>query len=195
MVPMSFTEPDRAAKDYLLMIAKQAIEQEFSAKGANTEENLPLLPDDFKQLNVAAATFVTLKGQFDALRGCIGTLEAKEAAYLSVYHNAKAAAFKDPRFPAVTKYEWPMLKVSISLLSESVNLKVSSETELRDKLRAGVDGLILEEQGRSATFLPSVWENIPEKIDFIQHLKSKAGLDKHYWSDSIRFKTYQSFNF
>ena len=187
---MLLTEPGLKEKDYLLDVARQAIEHRFLDK-----KYTAVLPEEYSHLKEKAATFVTLKSKSGALRGCIGTLQAIEPLYLSVSHNAVAAAFSDPRFPPLRSSEWSNQNLSISILSAASALDVSSEQNLKQQLRAGIDGLILKEQGRSATFLPSVWEDLPDKEDFIRQLKMKAGLSADYWTQSIQFSRYQSFSF
>ncbi len=95
----------------------------------------------------------------------------------------------------MTADEWPDIKLSISILSEPSPLLVASEQDLKQQLNANVDGLILREGARSATFLPSVWEDLPDKEQFLSHLKQKAGLTADYWSDTLRFSRYQSYSF
>ena len=121
------------------------------------------------------ATFVTLKKGGD-LRGCIGSLEAQRPLGEDVAANAVSAAFKDPRFPAVTAAEWPQVEVEVSVLSTPRVLRFADEAELLDAIVAGEDGLILESEGHRGTFLPQVWESIPDKRQFLAELKRKAGL-------------------
>lgn len=187
---MQFTEPDREEQDYLLSVARKSIEH-----GLSQQPYRPILPPEFPELDTIAATFVTLKSQSDSLRGCIGTLQAKQPLYLSVAHNAAAAAFNDPRFPAVKLREWPALKLSISILSTATAMTVTSEQHLKQQLRPGIDGLILKDQQHTATFLPAVWEELPDVNEFLKHLKMKAGLKADHWSESIEFFQYQSFSF
>jgi hypothetical protein len=123
----------------------------------------------------AGATFVTL--MLDGkLRGCIGSLRAERALAVDVAENAKAAAFRDPRFPKLSAEEWPRCQVEVSLLSSAKPIRFADEADLLAQLRAGEDGLILEAEGRRATFLPQVWENLPDKRKFLQELQRKAGL-------------------
>ena len=190
MEPMSFTELTRAEQDYLLQVARQSIEYKLS-----NDAFYPKLPEDYARLKQKAASFVTLKSKNGMLRGCIGTLQAIEPLFTSVSHNAISAAFKDPRFPPLNASEWPMLNLSISVLSAAKVMDVSSEADLKEQLRPGIDGLILKDHGSSATFLPSVWDDLPNKNEFLHHLKLKAGLAIDYWSETIEFSTYQSLNF
>ena len=140
------------------------------------------------------ATFVTLKknGQ---LRGCIGTLKAQRPLIEDVVYNAWQAAAHDPRFDPVQADELQHLHISISILSPPQAFPVVSEKDLISKLRPGEDGLIIEDGYHRATFLPSVWQQLPEPIDFIHHLKLKAGLPANQWSGSIKVQRYTSFEF
>jgi len=151
----------------LLSLARNAIEKELTAKpGSNTAS--PWLAQ-------AGATFVTLTKD-GALRGCIGSLEPRRALGEDVAQNALGAAFRDPRFPAMTAAEWPQCHVEVSLLSTPKPLRFADEADLLAQIRAGEDGLILEADGKRGTFLPQVWEDIADKRQFLAHLLNKAGL-------------------
>ena len=126
-------------------------------------------------LRQAGATFVTLTKDGE-LRGCIGSLEARRPLGADVAENAVAAAFRDPRFTPMTREEWPRIRVEVSLLSAPKPLRFADEADLLSQIRVGEDGLILECDGRRATFLPQVWESIPEKVLFLRELLRKAGL-------------------
>jgi len=140
------------------------------------------------------AAFVTLneRGQ---LRGCIGSLEAYRPLVADVAENAFNAAFRDPRFPPVTPREFPDLRIHISVLSEPEPLAFRDEAELLASLRPGIDGLILEDRGLRGTFLPSVWEQLPDKREFLAHLKLKAGLPPDHWSPTLRVWRYTTESF
>jgi AmmeMemoRadiSam system protein B/AmmeMemoRadiSam system protein A len=126
-------------------------------------------------LRQAGATFVTLTREGE-LRGCIGTLQAARPLGVDVAENAVAAAFRDPRFAPVTRDEWPLIRTEVSLLSAPKPIRFGDEGDLLAQIRAGEDGLILECDGRRATFLPQVWESLPEKVMFLRELVRKAGL-------------------
>jgi AmmeMemoRadiSam system protein B/AmmeMemoRadiSam system protein A len=150
----------------------------------------PVQPNEFSAaLMEHRATFVTLKLN-RKLRGCIGSLVASRTLVEDVCCNAHAAAFSDRRFSPVTADEATRLVISISVLSPSVELSVSSEVDLLSQLRPGIDGLVIEEGKRRGTFLPAVWEGLPEPADFVRQLKQKAGFAPDYWSNEIRFKRY-----
>ncbi len=140
-------------------------------------------------LQQTGASFVTLT-ILRQLRGCIGMLTATRPLVEDVANNAFAAAFEDPRFPSLTAPEFEQLEYHISILNPAEAMQCSSEADLLQQLRPGVDGVILEDRGRKATFLPSVWESLPEPSDFLQHLKRKAGLPADHWSDGMRIQRY-----
>jgi hypothetical protein len=135
------------------------------------------------------ATFVTLT-QDGRLRGCIGTLEASRPLATDVTENALAAAFRDPRFPAVRRDEWSRTRVEVSLLSRPEPLVAASEAAACAALRPGVDGLVFDYGGRRATFLPQVWESLPAPADFLSQLKEKAGYPRGFWHDDVRLSRY-----
>ena len=135
------------------------------------------------------ASFVTLKTGH-RLRGCIGSLEAYAALGDDVAKNAWAAAFRDPRFEPVTPAELSGLTLQISILGIPEKISFDSEQDLVGKLRSGIDGLILSNQSARGTFLPSVWESLPDPATFLRQLKLKAGLTADYWSDSIEVMRY-----
>ncbi len=137
------------------------------------------------ELTRPGACFVTLKRN-GKLRGCIGTSEAHRALILDVAGNAFRAAFKDPRFPALAAKELDGLELSISVLSPKSPMTFSGEADFLDRLRPGIDGLIIEDKGRRALFLPSVWAQLPDVKNFVEHLKVKAGLPKAHWSATFK---------
>ena len=140
-------------------------------------------------LKEPGATFVTLTQQGE-LRGCIGSLMAERPLSEDVESNALAAAFRDPRFPPVTQHEYPDLEVEVSLLSAMEPIQFESEMHLLSLLRPGVDGVLLEHGFRRGTFLPQVWEQLPEPRAFLAHLKQKAGLPPDFWSEEVRLSRY-----
>ncbi|MEJ2060655.1 MAG: AmmeMemoRadiSam system protein A [Gammaproteobacteria bacterium] len=178
---------ERAA---LLKIARNSIEYGLTHRRA-----LPISPEDYPEhLREERASFVTLK-RHDALRGCVGGLAAYEPLVVDVSDHAYQAAFGDPRFPVVERHELADLEIGISVLSRSEPLEFSSEQDLVAQLRPGEDGLILEDGLYRGTFLPSVWEQLPEPGEFLRQLKQKAGLMPDYWSDSLRVERYTTEHF
>lgn len=174
-------------RNSLLTVATDSIDEGLRrghSLRVNSERFMP-------ELRARRACFVTLLRQ-GRLRGCIGHLEASQPLVCDAAENAYAAAFKDPRFPPLTDFERNGLEIHISVLTPAQQLAVGSEQELLQKIRPGVDGLIIEENHHRGTFLPSVWESLPAPRDFLSQLKRKAGLPGDYWSSSIRISRYQT---
>lgn len=140
-------------------------------------------------LTERCASFVTLeiKGK---LRGCIGMLEAVRPLAEDITENAFSAAFKDPRFPALEASEFDKLDIHLSILSAPEPMQFTSEEDLLSQLRPGIDGVILALGHRRGTFLPSVWESLPESWQFLNHLKQKAGFKPDYWNDTLSIQRY-----
>lgn len=179
---MSLNEQER---QQLLAIAKYSIQQGLVTGQPGTVN----LADYSEALNALRATFVTL--ELDAqLRGCIGMLEAIRPLALDVAENAFSAAFQDRRFSPLAPREMDHLALHISILSPAELMHFNSEVDLLMQLQPQVDGLILVEGGRRATFLPSVWETLSDPVEFLMQLKRKAGLPSQYWSDSIKAYRY-----
>jgi len=151
---------------------------------------LPVSVSDYSPaLQAPKACFVTLKIN-DELRGCIGSLEANRPLVEDVAQNAFAAAFRDPRFTRLQESEYAQLHYHISVLNPPEPVVFSGEADLLQQLRPGVDGLVLQDGRHRGTFLPQVWESLPEPQEFLRHLKHKAGLPADYWSDQIKVLRY-----
>jgi AmmeMemoRadiSam system protein A len=136
-----------------------------------------------------AATFVTLR-QSGQLRGCIGSIRPARPLGQDVRRNAIAAAFHDPRFAPLTADEFENTSVEVSLLSTSEAIAVANERDLLARLRPGIDGLTLEFGLHRATFLPQVWEALPDPREFLTALKAKAGLPPSFWSPGVTVSRY-----
>ncbi len=183
---------DEAARyqDLLYLIVRNALEKCVrNPQQAPTDDALPGELPDF--LRRPGACFVTLMKN-GALRGCIGTLEACRPLLQDLQHNACAAALRDPRFPPVEADELELLEIHVSLLSEPEPMQFDSEQDLLAQLQPGRDGLILRDGPRQGTFLPSVWESLPEREQFWTELKHKAGLPSDHWSDSLQVERYHT---
>lgn len=141
-------------------------------------------------LQTKRATFITLLKN-DELRGCIGVLEPIRALADDVAQNAYAAAFSDHRFPPLTDNELEQLEIQISILGTPEEIFFKSEEDLIRQLKPNIDGLIMESGNHRGTFLPSVWESLPQAQDFLNHLKIKSGLAKRYWDDNIKIHRYR----
>jgi len=146
---------------------------------------------DHPALARPGASFVTLHGADGCLRGCIGRLQAVRPLIEDVRANARAAAFHDNRFAPLRTHEWPGLQVEVSVLGEAEPLAVASEAEALAVLRPGVDGVILQWRHAQATFLPQVWQQLPEAGAFLAALKHKAGLAAEFWSAEVRLSRYR----
>lgn len=179
-----------AHREVMLKLAEASIRH-----GLQHDRPLPVVLEEFPQeLRGAGACFVTLN-RHGMLRGCIGSLEPHRPLAEDIAHNAFAAAFSDPRFPPLAVLEMHELELHISILSAATPMSFSSEADLVSQLQPGIDGLIIEERGRRGTFLPSVWESLPQPRDFLRHLKMKAGLPADYWSDTVRVSRYHTESF
>ena len=121
-------------------------------------------------LQKEGACFVTLKIK-DELHGCIGSLMAHQPLVQDIVHNSYAAAFEDPRFDPLLEKELSLLDIHISVLSVTEPINFISEQDLIRQLRPNIDGLIISDKGYRGTFLPSVWEELPEPSVFLYHLK------------------------
>ena len=165
----------------LLAIARGAIAKQLGAPSPPFNET--------EWLDEPGATFVTLTCA-GALRGCIGSLVAERPLRTDVASNARAAAFSDPRFAPLSAHEYRALEVEVSLLSSMQPFTMESETHALTQLRPGIDGVLLEYGRRRGTFLPQVWEQLPEPRAFLAQLKQKAGLPADFWSEEIRLSRY-----
>ncbi len=138
-----------------------------------------------------SGTFVTLKKK-GHLRGCIGTLTSSDTLKENVRRNAVNAAFHDPRFPPLEAQELDQIVIEVSVLTPPEPLTYGDGDELIDRLRPGIDGVILRKGAASATFLPQVWKQLPRCQDFLSHLCLKAGLPAQAWREShLDVETYQ----
>ena len=136
------------------------------------------------------ATFVTLT-QGERLRGCIGSLVPRLSLGADVLSNAQSAAFSDPRFKPMTATEWANTQTEVSVLSAPKPIQFADEDDLLEKIVAGEDGLILEAPGHRGTFLPQVWESLPDKRQFLTQLKLKAGLPTDFRTGRCRVLRYR----
>lgn len=178
-----------AQRRALLGAAREAVAR------AAAGEAPPAVPGDAPTpLMTEAASFVTLMRDGE-LRGCMGSLEPRGPLIGDVLRNARAATLHDPRFPRVTPEEVAGLRLKISVLTRAAAMEAGSEAEALAALVPGRDGLILEEGDRRATFLPAVWDSLPEPAAFLRELKRKAGLAAGHWSDRIRLSRYRAEEF
>ena len=173
---------------YLLSVARKTIDQALSGKEGPEKEDSDTSP----LFGVQRGTFVTLTTGGN-LRGCIGHIIPQEALIEGIRINAINAAFKDPRFRPLSKNEWKRVRIEISILTEPKPLSYSDGDDLLKKLRPGIDGVIIKKGYHQSTFLPQVWDQLPLKEEFLNHLCLKAGLDGDEWKKGrIEVSTYQA---
>jgi len=145
-------------------------------------------------LRVHSGVFVTVTVAGE-LNGCIGSVWATEPLWSAVPRLAWEAAFADPRLPSLVPADYPQLDIKVAVLSEPALLDATSEDELLAALRPGVDGLIITAGRHRATFLPAVWEMLPDPSEFVAHLKLKAGIPGSWWPLDLRAHVYTATEF
>jgi hypothetical protein len=181
------TQLDLASRDLLLHLAAAAIESGLASSST--------LPPDARGLPAGLrrekASFVTLTID-GRLRGCCGALEPHQLLAADVWHNAQASAFRDPRFDPLQLEEWRHADLEIAVLSPLERVSSQSEPALLRELRPGVDGLVIAWHGRRATFLPKVWQTIPDPREFLLHLKIKAGWRDDFWATEVEAWRYET---
>jgi len=165
----------------LLPIARSAISTALG-RVHSADENAPWLQEK-------GACFVTLT-QNQQLRGCIGTLEANRPLLLDVKANAQAAALRDPRFSPLTAAELDRTEIEVSVLSAMQALQFAGEGDALMQIQPGVHGVVFEFGRYRSTFLPQVWEQLPSVVEFMAHLKHKAGLPPDFWAEEVRISHY-----
>jgi len=169
----SLTEDERR---YLLSLARRALEN-----GVRGEPPPALQPEELTDsLRQMGASFVTLTRR-GMLRGCVGALEPYQGLAEDVREHAVAAALEDYRFPPVVDEELPEISIEISRLTVPKPLEYENAQDLLSKLRPGVDGVVLRDGNRRATFLPQVWKKIPQVADFLGQLCQKMGAAADLW--------------
>ncbi len=180
------TRLNENAQRTLLVLARTSI-----THGLN--HGTPLQPDDHYDfpLSEPGASFVTLTMNGE-LRGCIGSLQAHQPLFIDVCENAYAAAFRDSRFTPPDMRDLEHLHIEISVLTPLEEIRFDSEDHLLNQLEPFEDGLVLQDGHHRGTFLPLVWEKLPDKHSFLSQLKLKAGLAPNYWSDSLRCYRYHT---
>jgi AmmeMemoRadiSam system protein A len=187
---VAMNEPQRLSEDegrYLLWVARKTIENRLANR-----EDPPVkwkeVPDKFKE---KTGTFVTLTID-RTLRGCIGHIIPRETLIEGIVENAVNAAFRDPRFPPLTRKELDKIEIEVSILTPPKRLSYEGVEDLLKRLRPGVDGVILKKGYYEATFLPQVWQQLPDKEEFLSHLCVKAGLSPSSWkTENLEISTYQ----
>ncbi len=169
----------------LLDVARDSI-----AHGVRFGRPLSVEPERYPPaLRELRASFVTLH-RAGELRGCTGSLEATDPLVEGVARGAFRSAFRDPRFPPLEEAELVELTLCISILGPLEPVRAASQAELLERLRPGVDGLVLRQGSAVGTFLPSVWKSLPEPARFLAELMHKAGLPRDHWSSQLQFQRY-----
>jgi len=172
---------------YLLGLARETIKNRLSDI-EESQIDRKEIPEKFQE---RLGTFVTVTIE-DNLRGCIGHIIPRESLIEGIKENAINAAFKDPRFLPLTKKEFDKIKIEISILTSPQELSYTDAEDLLKKLRSGIDGVILKKGFYEATFLPQVWDQLPEKEEFLSQLCLKAGLSGNSWkTEKLQVSTYQ----
>jgi len=171
--------------EHMLQIARAAISNVLGQAVALPEASA----DTADVLQALGASFVTLNQQ-GQLRGCIGSLQAHRPLITDIQANAIAAALHDPRFSPLTLLELDITTVEVSVLSAMQPLPFASEADALAQLRPGVDGVVFEFRHYRSTFLPQVWEQLPNARQFMAHLKHKAGLAPDFWAPGVRLQRY-----
>lgn len=163
--------------DLVINICKESINAGLENK-KYSPENYPCVLEEY------GASFITIELNGD-LRGCIGSIIAHRPLIQDLIKNAHSAAFADPRFFPLTQDEFQNIKISVSLLTKPQKMSFENEADLLEQIKPYEDGLIIREGAKQGVFLPVVWEELPDKQEFLNHLKLKAGLDRNYFSDTI----------
>lgn len=161
-------------KEALLKLARASIAE---AIGISYTLDLDQLLAENPWLEETGASFVTLNTrENDLLRGCIGSIIAHRPLYEDIIHNARSAALNDPRFPSLSADEFDHITVEVSILTDPVEIAYSSIDDLRSKVTVGKDGVILKYGSYQATYLPQVWDQLPDFEAFFGQLCMKAGM-------------------
>lgn len=160
----------------LLRLAREAMERGVKGEDLPPLDETSLTPN----LREEGSSFITLT-EHGQLRGCIGSLEPYQSLAADVREHAVAAALQDPRFPPVSKQELNGIKIEVSRLTRPIPLEYKDADDLLSKLRPHVDGVILRDGFHRATFLPQVWEKIPDPADFLGNLCYKMGTNPDLW--------------
>ena len=155
----------------------------------NEKSNIQSSDETAPWLAEPGACFVTLTRQGE-LRGCIGTLQAHRSLLDDVRSNAVSAALRDSRFTPLSATELDNTRIEISLLSPPQTMNFRNEGDALTQLRPHVDGVIFQCGQHRSTFLPQVWEQLPQPLRFMAHLKQKAGLPADFWSQEVKLSRY-----
>ena len=181
-------EVNEYLKKYYSEEIKSLCRESIMSKLEDRTINNMYLPSVFDE---KMACFVTLEKQ-NNLRGCIGSIIAHQSLKEDLIHNARAAAFNDPRFNPLDKSEIEYLSIAISLLSAPSKMNFKDEEDLLNQIVPFKDGIIIKDKGYQAVYLPSVWDQLPDKKQFLNSLKLKAGMSADYFSET--FEAYRFYS-
>jgi AmmeMemoRadiSam system protein A len=166
----------------LLKLARSVLEAHFENRKLVVSEEVK------KKYSKKQACFVTLTLNGE-LRGCIGSIYPRQELWKDVVENALNAAFNDHRFNPLEKYEFDMIKIEVSVLTVPEKMGYRSLEELKKKIKG--KGVILKKDFNSATYLPQVWEDLPNEDEFLSSLCQKAGLPRNAWKENINVLIYE----
>ncbi len=185
--PSDESDDDAARGRRLVALAREAVDAALGVPGARTSD----AADDPAWLKERAAVFVTLHRKDGSLHGCIGGLEAQRPLGVAVRRAAASAATEDPRSEEISPEVASDLDVEVSWLSPLERIEFTSREDLLRQLRPHEDGLVLSWHGRRATYLPQVWDAVPDRARFVDELLRKAGLPRGFWDDDVEAHRYR----
>ncbi|MDR2694355.1 MAG: AmmeMemoRadiSam system protein B [Chitinispirillales bacterium] len=165
-------------REYMLKLARETLKS--AVRGGDTRQSQPKPKPELSRLARNYGCFVTLNSH-GQLRGCIGNIEPIKPLYKGIADNAANAAFHDPRFPKIKATELEDIKIEVSVLTRPAPLGAKSPDDILKKLVPFEHGVILKLGPRQSTFLPQVWEQLPDKVMFLEHLAMKAGAGRDDW--------------
>jgi AmmeMemoRadiSam system protein A len=174
-------------KAFLLKLARDNVDASVKGLPPVAPDNPPALTKEFR------GCFVTLTKR-GGLRGCIGYIEPIKPLYEAVIDNAKNAALQDPRFAPVGPNELSEIKIEVSVLTKPEPIGYKDSADLLNKIVAGVDGIILSKGFHQSTYLPQVWEQLPDKVQFLENLSTKGGMPPDGWK-TADVKRYRAVHF
>ncbi len=177
-------------RELLLAVADEAVRTAL-VQGRASLPDPGSAPDELRE---PGASFVTLR-RHERLLGCIGSIEPRRPLLVDVASNAVAAAFHDPRLPAVTAVDYREMEIKVSVLTPLEPVDVHGLDQLAAAVRPGIDGLLISAGPARGTFLPSVWEQLPEVSEFLDHLWIKAGLRPRSWPADLVVERYRTEEF
>ncbi len=175
--------------DTLIALARHAIAGKLGIAGSEDAVKETDINDN-GWLQETTATFVTLT-MYGQLHGCIGSLEALRPLIEDVQANAVAAAFHDPRFSPLSRNEYDDVRIEVSVLSALEPVHAHNENIALSKISRDIDGVVFKYGTHQATFLPQVWDQLPDPQQFMEHLKLKAGLSADFWHPDVQLYKYQ----